>query len=80
MIGVLSAQSYRAGAYNDDDVQLLTNLAAQAVAAIRNAQLYEAEQEAKKRLEWKNKEIQEQKNLLDARQESEFRIASGPGR
>jgi len=64
-IGALSAQSYGVGAYNEDDAQLLTTIAAQAAAAIENAQLYETEQVAKEKLERQNKEIQEQKDLLD---------------
>lgn len=50
-IGAISIQSYRAGIYNEDDVQLLTTIAAQAAGAIENAQLYI--------------EILEQKDLLD---------------
>jgi len=64
-IGAIAIQSYRAGVYNDADVQLLTTIAAQAAAAIENAQLYEAEQAAKERLESQNTEIKEQKDLLD---------------
>ncbi len=40
IIGMISAQSYRPNAYSDDDAVRLEMLAAQAVVAIENAQLY----------------------------------------
>jgi GAF domain-containing protein len=45
VIGVLAVQSYRTGVYGDDDVQLLTTLAAQAAAAIENALLFQETQQ-----------------------------------
>jgi PAS domain S-box-containing protein len=65
-IGVLSAQSYQADVYKDEDVQLLSTLAAHAATAIKNAQLYEAEQKARERLESQNREILEQRDLLNS--------------
>jgi len=50
-IGAIAIQSYRPGVYKEEDVQLLTTIAAQAAAAIENAQLYT--------------EILKQKDLLD---------------
>lgn len=64
-IGALSIQSYQVNAYSEDDVQLLSTIAAQAAGAIQNAQLYEAEQAAKEKLEIQNLAIREQKDLLD---------------
>jgi len=64
-IGVLSSQSYQAGAFKDEDVQLLTTLATQAVGAVENAQLFETAQSAAKELERRNLETLKQKDLLD---------------
>ncbi len=44
VIGVLDVQSERVSAFNSEDVQVLQNLADQIAVAIRNAQLYAAEQ------------------------------------
>ncbi len=44
VIGVLDAQSDRAAAYDDTDVEVLQSLAQQAGAAIENVRLYAAEQ------------------------------------
>ncbi len=44
VVGVISVRSYRPYAYDDDDVQLLSTIAAQAAIAIQNARLY-AQQE-----------------------------------
>ena len=41
VIGVVSAQSYRAHAYTDEHVELLTTVASQAAVAFTNATLYE---------------------------------------
>jgi NtrC-family two-component system sensor histidine kinase KinB len=43
MIGVLDAQSPKVNAFNDDDLRVLSSVAAQAAIAIERAQLYSAE-------------------------------------
>lgn len=50
-IGVLSAQSNKPGAYDDLDLQLLTDYAASAAIAIRNAQLFAESQRKVRQLE-----------------------------
>ncbi len=49
-LGVIAVQSYRPGAFSDEDMRLLTLLANQASAAIRNAQMFEAAQERARQL------------------------------
>ncbi len=49
-LGVIAVQSDRPGAFNDEDMRLLTLLANQASAAIRNAQMFEAVQERARQL------------------------------
>ena len=43
-LGMLSAQSYQAGVYSDEDVQILGTLANQAIVAIQNARLFDETQ------------------------------------
>ncbi len=49
-IGVIAVQSARADMFTDEDMRLLTLLANQASAAIRNAQIFEATQERARQL------------------------------
>lgn len=49
-LGVIAVQSYRPDAFSDEDMRLLTLLANQASAAIRNAQMFEAAQERARQL------------------------------
>ncbi len=49
-IGVIAVQSARANMFSDEDMRLLTLLANQASAAIRNAQIFEATQERARQL------------------------------
>lgn len=44
IIGVMSAQSYSAGCYTEEDAQFLETLAGQAAVAVENARLYQAVQ------------------------------------
>jgi PAS domain S-box-containing protein len=44
VVGVLSAQSYEAGAYTQEDLDLLTAIGSQAALAVNNAQLHQAAQ------------------------------------
>ncbi len=50
-IGVLSVESFKVGAYNEEDVQILQTFANQAAIAIQNAQLFEAAQQANRRIQ-----------------------------
>jgi GAF domain-containing protein/nitrogen-specific signal transduction histidine kinase len=50
-IGMLSAQSYRTKAYTDEDLQLLSTLANQAVVAIQNGRLFAETQRLAQELE-----------------------------
>lgn len=50
LVGVICVQSYRPNAYADEHCVLLSTLAAQTAAAIRNARLYEAQQRRARRL------------------------------
>jgi sigma-B regulation protein RsbU (phosphoserine phosphatase) len=49
-IGVIAVQSERSNTFSDEDMRLLTLLANQASAAIRNAQIFEATQERARQL------------------------------
>jgi sigma-B regulation protein RsbU (phosphoserine phosphatase) len=49
-IGVIAVQSERSNMFSDEDMRLLTLLANQASAAIRNAQIFEATQERARQL------------------------------
>ncbi|MCZ7538509.1 MAG: GAF domain-containing protein [Anaerolineae bacterium] len=49
-LGVIAVQSYRPDAFSDEDMRLLTLLANQASAAIRNAQMFEAVHERARQL------------------------------
>lgn len=49
-LGVIAVQSHRPDAFSDEDMRLLTLLANQASAAIRNAQTFEAAQERARQL------------------------------
>jgi GAF domain-containing protein len=49
-LGVIAVQSHRPNAFSDEDMRLLTLLANQASAAIRNAQTFEAAQERARQL------------------------------
>ncbi len=46
VLGAMSAQSYEAHAYSDQDVRLFATLASQIAVAIRNAELYQSERDA----------------------------------
>ncbi len=46
VLGAMSAQSYEAHAYSDQDVRLFSTLASQMAVAIRNAELYQSERAA----------------------------------
>ena len=50
-IGVLSAQSYQANVYNQDDLQILSTLANQAIVAIQNGRLFAETQRLAEELE-----------------------------
>jgi len=50
VIGVISAQSYTPNSYNQDDLDLLTGIAAQVAIAIQNTRLLEATQKSAQRL------------------------------
>ncbi|NWF63462.1 MAG: GAF domain-containing protein [Chloroflexi bacterium] len=50
-LGMLSAQSYQAGVYADEDIQLLGTLANQAIVAIQNGRLFNETQELAAELE-----------------------------
>ncbi|MCI0475786.1 MAG: GAF domain-containing protein, partial [Anaerolineales bacterium] len=45
VFGVISAQSYREGSYQPDDIQVLETIAAQAAIALENARLYDEVQQ-----------------------------------
>lgn len=51
IIGVLSAQSYEPGSYDELDLRILTNFAAQAAIAIQNAQLFAESQRKMKQFQ-----------------------------
>ena len=48
VLGAMSAQSYEAYAYSEQDVSLFTTLAAQTAVAIHNAELYQSERAAQR--------------------------------
>ena len=48
VVGAMSAQSYDAYAYSEQDVSLFTTLASQTAVAIRNAELYQSERAAQR--------------------------------
>jgi signal transduction histidine kinase len=48
VLGAMSAQSYEAHAYSEQDVRLFTTLASQTAVAIRNAELYQSERAAQR--------------------------------
>ncbi|HQV62478.1 MAG TPA: GAF domain-containing protein [Anaerolineales bacterium] len=50
-LGMLSVQSYQAGVYSEEDVQILGTLANQAIVAIQNGRLFEETQNLASKLE-----------------------------
>jgi class 3 adenylate cyclase len=68
VIGVLDAQSPEVNAFNEDDLRVLSSMAAQAAIAIERARLYETTQQKKKRLEaereWEEHEKQRIRELF----------------
>lgn len=50
-VGMLSAQSYQANVYSEDDLQILSTLANQAVVAIQNSRLFNETQRLAEQLE-----------------------------
>lgn len=50
-VGMLSAQSYKAGVYTEEDVQTLSTLANQTIVAIQNGRLFRETQELASQLE-----------------------------
>src|SRR5689334_7020544 len=48
VLGALSAQSYEADAYNDQDKELFGIIGSQTAVAIRNAELYQSERLARR--------------------------------
>ncbi|MFB0535514.1 MAG: GAF domain-containing protein [Anaerolineae bacterium] len=68
VIGVLDAQSPEVNAFNEDDLRVLSSMAAQAAMAIERARLYETTQQKKKRLEaereWEEHEKQRIRELF----------------
>ena len=50
-LGMLSVQSYQAGVYTEEDVQILGTLANQAIVAIQNGRLFAETQNLASKLE-----------------------------
>jgi class 3 adenylate cyclase len=59
VIGVLDAQSPKVSAFNEDDLRVLSSVAAQAAIAIERTRLYEKTQQKKKREEQEKQRIRE---------------------
>ena len=68
VIGVLDTQSPEVNAFNEDDLRVLSSMAAQAAIAIERARLYETTQQKKKQLEaereWEEHEKQRIRELF----------------
>jgi adenylate cyclase len=68
VIGVLDAQSPEVNAFNEDDIRVLSSVAAQAAIAIERARLYGKTQQKRKRLEaereWEEQEKQRIRELF----------------
>ena len=68
VVGVLDAQSPELNAFNEDDLRILSSVAAQAAIAIERARLYEKTRQKRKRLEaereWEEQEKQRIRELF----------------
>ena len=68
VIGVLGAQSSEVNAFDEDDLRVLSSVAAQAAIAIERARLYEETQQKRKQLEaereWEEREKQRIRRLF----------------
>jgi PAS domain S-box-containing protein len=74
VIGVLSMQSFSAGAYSREQIQMLETVATQATIAIENARLYSETRQYALGLEESNRQAQEARHAAESanRAKSEF--------